>query len=331
MGISGISRKRSLIRIGSRRSRLALWQANFIAELITTIHPEVHVEIHEYKTRGDLNPSAALPAIGGKGLFTEALEAALRQGEIDCAVHSLKDLPVQDADGLAIGAIVQRADHRDVLVSRNGARLAELPKGARIGTGSLRRRAQLLALRPDLEIVPIRGNVPTRINKMHTSPELFDAIVLAAAGLKRLSMDEHISETFENASVLCAAGQGAIAVQCRKEDDSLAFFARLTDRCAAHATEAERAFLAALEGGCSMPVAAHAHTKGNLLQLHGRVIAVDGRQQIDVAGETRAVDGPAGKHMAGQLGAQLAEQALEKGADRILQSISSGTSLADEG
>ena len=167
---------------------------------------------------------------------------------------------------MAIGAIAQRADHRDVLVSRNGDRLAELPAGARIGTGSLRRRAQLLALRPDLVIVPIRGNVPTRINKMHASPEQFDAIVLAAAGLKRLSMGEHISETFDNASVLCAAGQGAIAVQCRNEDNSLAFFARLTDRCTAHATEAERAFLAALEGGCSMPVAAHAHTKGNLLQ-----------------------------------------------------------------
>ena len=322
---------RQLIRIGSRRSRLSLWQANYIAELTTAIHPQVRIEIHEYNTRGDLNPSALLPAIGGKGLFTEALEAALRLGEIDCAVHSLKDLPVEDAEGLAIAAIPQRADHRDVLVSRNGARLAELPAGARIGTGSLRRRAQVLALRPDLKIVPIRGNVPTRIKKMHASPEQFDAIVLAAAGLQRLSLDEHISETFDNASVLCAAGQGAIALQCRNEGDALAFFARLTDRCTAQATEAERAFLGALEGGCSVPVAAFAHTMGNLLQLQGRVIAVDGKQQIDVTGETRAVDGPEGEYIARQLGARLAEQALEKGAGRILQSISSGASLADSG
>ena len=205
-----------------------------------------------------------------------------------------------------------------------------MPAGARIGTGSLRRRAQVLALRPDLAIVPIRGNVPTRIEKLHASPEQFDAIVLAAAGLRRLGLDQHISETFDNASVLCAAGQGAIAVQCRNDAESLDSFDRLTDRFTAHSTTAERAFLAALAGGCSTPVAAYAHISGNELHLQGRVVSEDGKQRIDVSGDAGGFDGPAGQSIALQLGKRLAEQALEQGADRILEDIISGASLADE-
>ncbi len=331
MGASSKTNLQQVVRIGTRRSTLALRMANHVAECITAINPSVRIEICEITTRGDLNLTAPLTALGGKGVFTEALEFALRQGEIDCAVHSLKDLPVEMADDLSLGAVPKRGDHRDVLVSRNGQTLAELPAGARIGTGSLRRRAQVLWLRPDLEIVPIRGNVPTRIKKMHAAPEQFDAVVLAAAGLMRLGLDEHISETFDDASLLCAAGQGAIAVQCRNDGDSLDFFGSLTDRLTACATTAERAFLAALEGGCSTPVAAYAHFSGNVLHLQGRVLSEDGKQRIDVSGEAQAFDGAAGKYFALQLGKRLAEQALEQGAGQIMQSLSSGTAPAEEG
>ena len=311
----------TVIRIGTRRSTLSLWQANHIAELIQRHHPNIGVEIHEFNTRGDMNLSAPLPAIGGKGLFTEALESALRRGEIDCAVHSLKDLPVEIPDGLALVAIPKRGDHRDVLVSRGGAKLSQLPEGARIGTGSLRRRAQLLAIRPDLKMLHIRGNVPTRIEKLMASDSEYDAIVLAAAGLNRLGLNAHISEVFDQAQMLCAAGQGALAVQCRYENDSLLFFWPLADWRSSHATEAERAFLNALDAGCSLPVAAYAHVEGNRLLLQGRVVALDGSRQIDVSGETIAFDGPSGKFMARKLGAELANEAREKGADQILDSI----------
>ena len=326
-----IERLRQVVRIGTRRSKLSLWQANHIAELLSTRQPGVRIEIHEYSTRGDANPDAPLPAIGGKGLFTEALEAALRKGEIDCAVHSLKDLPVELSDGLALVAVPKRGDHRDVLVSRNGLTLAELPPGARIGTGSLRRRSQLLAHRPDLEILPVRGNVPTRIEKLHAPDQRLDAIVLAAAGLQRLRLAENISETFDAAQMLSAPGQGALAVQCLYQGDPLVFFGKLTDRLTAHATTAERAFLHELAGGCSTPVAAYAHISDNVLYLQGRVLSEDGKQRIDVSGEAQAFDGAAGKYFALQLGKRLAEQALEQGADLILQSLSSGTAPAEEG
>ena len=267
---------------GARSS--PLWQANHIAGLIARHHPSARVEIREFTTRGDANPTAPLPAIGGKGLFTEALEAALRNGEIDCAVHSLKDLPVEDARGLAIGAIPRRADHRDVLVSHHASALAELPPGARVGTGSLRRRAQLLALRPDLDVVPIRGNIPTRIRLLEDGERQLDAIVLAAAGLIRLGLDEHIRQTFEPNQILSAAGQGALALQCRNDTAALTFFAPLNDMATTLAVNAERAFLRGLEGGCSLPVGARASVKQGRLHLQGRVIATDGSQQLDLQG-----------------------------------------------
>ena len=243
------------IRIGTRRSKLSLWQAERIAELIRQRHASARIEIREYRTRSDLNPAAPLRDIGGRGIFTDALEQALRAREIDCAVHSLKDMPVDMPEGLALAAVPQREDHRDAIVSRGGLKLADLPQGARIGTGSLRRRAQLLAIRPDLRMKHIRGNVPTRLEKLFADDGRFDAIVLAAAGLNRLGLSAQISEIFDESQMLSAAGQGALAVQCRAEDDSLLFFWTLAEWKASHATAAERSFLHALEAGCSLPIA----------------------------------------------------------------------------
>ena len=179
---------KKVVRLGTRRSKLSLWQTNHIADLIRRHHAKVDVEIREYRTLSDRNMSAPLRSISGTGLFTDALEAALLAREIDGAVHSLKDLPVKIAPGLAMAAVPKRGDHRDALVSRSGAGLAQLRQGARIGTGSLRRRAQLLALRPDLQMMHIRGNVPTRLEKLRKDDGQFDAIVLAAAGLNRLGL-----------------------------------------------------------------------------------------------------------------------------------------------
>lgn len=308
-----------IIRIGTRSSRLSLWQANHVADLLRERYAGLSTEIREYRTRGDIDRSSPLQSIGGKGIFTEALEAALRGREIDCAVHSLKDMPVADSVGLAIGAVPARGDHRDALVSRKGETLAELRHGARIGTGSPRRRAQLLALRSDLEVLPIRGNVPTRIDKLQTPEGQYDALVLAAAGLQRLGLQGYISEVFEPARMLSAAGQGALALQCRADAEELAFYAPLVDMPTVLAVSAERAFLSALEAGCSLPVGAYAHIDGGALHLHGRVIAEDGSVTIegrDAVGLSAARDR---SQAARELGARLAEAVLDKGAGQILQ------------
>ncbi len=314
------------IRIGTRRSRLSLWQANHIAGLIRARHAAVEVEIRSYKTRSDLQPAAPLRSFGGTGIFTDALEAALLAREIDAAVHSLKDLPVEMAEGLALAAVAERGDHRDALVSRGGAELAQLPAGARIGTGSLRRRAQLLAIRPDLRMRQIRGNVPTRLEKLFAEDGRFDAIVLAVAGLMRLGLTRHVSEVFSDSRMLCAAGQGAIAVQCRADDEALALLAPLGDWRTSRATTAERAFLHAFDAGCSLPIAACARIEAGRLRLHARVVALNGRRQVDVDGETAANAGAMGESQARQLGIDLAERARELGAERILESIISGGS-----
>ncbi|MCY4061007.1 MAG: hydroxymethylbilane synthase [Chloroflexi bacterium] len=313
-----------VIRLGTRRSRLSLWQANHIANLIRRHHANVQVEIREYRTGSDRNMSAPLRSISGGGLFTDALEAALQARDIDCAVHSLKDLPTNIADGLALAAVPKRGDHRDALISRTGAGLAQLRPGARIGTGSLRRRAQLLAMRPDLKMAHIRGNVPTRLEKLRADDGRFDAIVLAAAGLIRLGLAGQISEIFDGRQMLCAAGQGALAVQCRDNRDDLGFFGPLADWRTTQATAAERAFLSVLDAGCSLPVAAYAHVEDNRLLLQGRVIALDGSGQVDVAGDTGAVVGAVGISMAQELGAALADKALAKGAQQILAASETG-------
>ena len=319
------------VRIGTRKSDLSLWQANHIAALIRRFRPTFQTELCYYQTRGDLNQSDPLPAIGGKGVFTEALEAALRRHEIDCAVHSLKDLPVANAAGVAIGAIMKRGDHRDVLVSRTGLKLAQLPAGSRIGTSSTRRRSQLLALRPDLDVRDIRGNVPTRLAKLMAADAQYDAIVLAAAGLIRLGLADHISEIFKGDQMLCAPGQGAIALQCRADETALAFFAPLADPHTTVATTAERAFLHELGAGCSTPVAAYAHVADGALHLQGRVIAPHGGRQIDVNRVAKVSRESEAVNVARQLGIDLARAALAKGAHQLLRDNSDDASPGNDG
>ena len=310
-----------IIRIGSRSSKLSLWQAHFVADLIRAHYDDVRVELKLFQTRGDKILTQPLAAIGSKGLFTQELEAALRRREIDCAVHSLKDLPTEEAEGLCLGAIPKRGQPHDALVSREGKNLAQLPHGAAVGTGSHRRRAQLLHHRPDLRIMDIRGNVPTRIQKLMADNSPYDAIVLAAAGLERLKLSDYITEIFAIARMTSAAGQGALAIQCRAEPDAIAFFAPLTDEKTRLAVTAERAFLAALGAGCSLPVAAYAFVENNQLHLHGRVTATDGSRQVNVTSKAALIPKSRNMQTAHQLGVHAAQQALQQGAAAILLAI----------
>ena len=305
------------IRIGTRKSRLSLWQARHVAGLITRLHPGARIDIREYSTRGDRFSTRPLAAIGGTGVFTSALEEALLAGEMDCAVHSLKDLPTVATPGLVVAAVPQRGDHRDALVGRNGETLDKLPLGARIGTGSPRRRAQLLALRGDLRIAGVRGNVPTRIDKLKRTDSDYDALVLSAAGLKRLDMDGHISQVFSEAEMLCAAGQGALAVQSRDKDAHL--FAPLTHVPSALAVAAERGFLRGLQAGCSLPVGAHARVSGGRLILRGCVLSLDGQNRIELRREMRARSESPSIEEAARLGEAMAEAALERGAADLME------------
>ncbi len=249
---------RDRVVIGSRGSKLALWQTNHIADLLRAAAPGLAVEIEVISTRGDRILDRPLPEIGGKGVFTEELERALRDESIDLAVHSLKDLPVQEPDGLTLGAIPKRAAALDALVARNAGSLDDLPGGAMVGTSSLRRKMQLLARRPDLTIVDLRGNVETRIAKVHDRREL-DAAVLAAAGLERLGLGNVIAEVLPPGVMLPAPGQGALAVQCRVDaDDLLELLAALDHGETRAEVNAERALLQGLGGGCSAPIGAYA-------------------------------------------------------------------------
>lgn len=302
------------VRIGTRGSALARWQTDHVAELLQTAYTDLTVEITVISTQGDRVLDQPLPLVGGKGLFTAELEAALRSGEIDCAVHSLKDLPTELGDGLIVGAIPQRADPADALVSRGGHTLATLPQGARIGTSSRRRAAQLLHARPDLQMRDIRGNVDTRIRKALDPEGDYDAILLAFAGLDRLGKADVISERISFATLLPAPGQGALAIQCRDDADSRDLLALLTHAPTATAVRAERAFLGELGSGCSLPVAAYAEIEEGNLRLRGRVNSLDGAQQIDVAMI-------AGADEAEAVGRELARQALAQGAAQLLESL----------
>jgi hydroxymethylbilane synthase len=309
------------IRIGTRGSKLALWQAHYVSDLIRHQYPNEIVNLKIFTTRGDKILDKALPEIGGKGLFTEELETALRTGEIDCAVHSLKDLPTEKIDGVYLGAIPERGNLTDALVSRNKQTLVDLPQGATVGTSSLRRKAQILHHRPDLKIIDIRGNVPTRIEKLMADDSQYDAIVLASAGLERLEMADYITETLETPIMINAPGQGAVGIQCREDAESMSYFAPLMHLQTWLAVTAERAFLSALGGGCSLPVAAHAYIEKSILYLHGRVTAVDGTNQIDVEGKVgliRESNIVASSH---RLGGEIAHKALEQGADAILETL----------
>lgn len=266
--------------IGTRGSALALWQANWVAQQLRAHHPHIEIVIRTITTKGDTHTDdAPLPRIGDKGLFTREIEAALVAGEIHCAVHSLKDLPtespISNLQSLTLVAITERADARDVLVSRHHVGLADLPRGARIGTSSLRRAAQLRAYRPDLQIVNLRGNVDTRLRKAQSDE--YDAIVLAAAGVLRLGYTERITEFLPFEVMLPAPGQGALAIQARTDNATTrALLAPLDHAPTRAATTAERAFLRALGGGCQVPVAAYGEVNGDTLRLRGLIASEDG-------------------------------------------------------
>ena len=301
-----------IVRLGTRGSALARWQADHVATLLRAAHPDLPIETRIITTRGDRVLDKPLPQIGGKGIFTAELESALRSGEIDFAVHSLKDLPTDSPDGLTIGAIPPRADPADVLISREKLTLATLPQNAIVGTSSRRRAAQFLHRRPDLTIRDLRGNVDTRIRKALDGD--YDAIVLAFAGMERLERLDAISERLSFEVMLPAPGQGALAIQCRDEARPLTLLSPIRDAATTACVEAERAFLAGLGGGCSLPIAAYAYIDGETLRLRGRVDAPDGKQEIDVSGSGSI-------EQAERLGYQLGDQALAKGAAALLKSL----------
>lgn len=298
----------SMVVIGSRGSQLALWQSRWVAARLEELGIGTRIEI--IKTTGDKITDVALSKVGTKGLFTKELEEALTAREVDLAVHSLKDMPTELPEGLTLAAVPEREDPRDAII---GARLADLPAGARVGTSSLRRAAQLRAVRPDLVVESIRGNLDTRLRKLDEGQ--FDAIVLAAAGLRRLGWAERISELLEP-SVMCpAVGQGALAIETRNGGDSAAALcAKLNHDVTARCVEAERAVLRALGGGCQVPIGAHATIDGTRMALQAVVAAPDGGQVI-----AHHLSGAAGE--AGALGAAMAEHLLANGARRILEAV----------
>jgi hydroxymethylbilane synthase len=298
------------IRIATRKSPLAKWQANHVADLLRALEPGLQVELHELMTRGDKILEVPLAQVGGKGLFVKEIEDALLNGDAQIAVHSMKDLPAIVAPGLVVAAIPVREDPRDALCSPRWKTLENLPRGARIGTSSLRRSAQLKAIRPDLQMEVVRGNVQTRLNK---ASEGLDAVVLAYAGLRRLGLAEHATQVLSPEQMLPAVAQGALALEARADDAAtLARLARLDDPETRFRVEAERGFLARIEGGCQVPIAGHATVSGGQVHLRALVASLDGTRVI--RGERR---GPVAEARA--LGVALAEELIGHGADTILK------------
>jgi hydroxymethylbilane synthase len=297
------------IRIGTRGSPLALAQTVWVKEKLQEKYPDALIETILIKTSGDRFFEASVQAIGGKGIFTKEIEDALLGNEIDVAVHSMKDLPTELPSRLIVAAIPQREDPRDVLVSAGAKRLTELSTGAKIGTGSLRRRAQLLHYRRDLTIVPIRGNVDTRVKKLDKGE--YDALVMAAAGLKRIGREERIAEYISNDVCLGAAGQGALGLESRENDSILEELSFLHDPVTFAEVTAERAFLNRLGGGCHVPVGARAVAEGEQLRLFGVVANPDGSSLFrgEAAGCVAHAE---------ELGCELAERLLSQGAQQIL-------------
>jgi hydroxymethylbilane synthase len=295
----------------TRPSALARWQTQWVMQALKAFYPDLVCEEKVITTQGDKILDRPLPEIGGKGLFTQELENELLSGTVHCAVHSLKDLPVENPKGLTIGCVPVRADVRDALISKHGFTLDKLPPSAIVGTSSLRRAAQLLAARPDLKIESLRGNVDTRLRKALEGQ--YDAILLAGAGLTRLGLGAQVTEWLSLDVMLPAPGQGALAVQCRADDQpTLDLIAALEDRSTRRAVTAERAFLQALGGGCAVPVAAYAQIPGDQdgkIDLTGLVISEDGRKAIKVTGKDRDTQ---------RLGDELAEKAISQGANEIL-------------
>ena len=302
--------KRNFV-IGSRGSALALWQTDFIKTRLQKLFPETEFEIRIIKTTGDAILDTALSKIGDKGLFTRQIETALLDREIDLAIHSLKDLPTTQPAGLRIGAVSSREMPNDVFISKNYSSLEDLPKNAKIATGSLRRRSQLLNFRSDLEIVEIRGNVPTRIEKFLASE--LDGMILAFAGVHRLKLDSHIKQIVPTEILLPAVGQGVMAIEIREADAEIAaMLGEINDPAADACITAERAFLRSLEGGCQVPIGGFALLNGEEILLEGFVGDLDGKKIIR--------DFVRGKKEKGEeLGKWLAEKCLQNGAAEILR------------
>jgi len=299
------------LRLGSRGSALARWQADAVARRLAAVGQASRIAY--VTTTGDRRTDVPLAAIGGKGLFTQEIEAGLLAGELDAAVHSLKDVPSTLPEGLVLGAILEREDARDVLIAPPGTTLESLAQGARVGTSSLRRQAQLLMLRPDVTVLPLRGNVDTRLRKYREAE--FDALLLAAAGLDRLGLSQAISERLAIEQFLPAAGQGVLAIECRAEDAAtLAQLRPLHHAPTAEAIAAERALLRRLDCGCQAPVAAYAETAGEELTLRALVAAPDGRRVV-------RAEASGARQEAERVGVQLAETLLDEGADEILRAI----------
>jgi hydroxymethylbilane synthase len=303
----------TILRIGTRGSKLALTQSGWVKERIESAHPEIKVELIRIRTTGDKMVDSPLSKIGGKGLFVKEIETALLAAEVDLAVHSMKDVPAELPPDLETLIYPQREDARDVLVSREFTSLQELPKGATVGTGSLRRSTQLLFMRPDLKIVPIRGNVDTRIQKMESGQ--LHAVILAAAGLNRLGLFEKIGCVLSTEELLPAIGQGALCLETRKADQAVSDLLRFMHHEETELTvRAERAFLKTLGGGCQVPVAGHARLEGDRIILEGLVAELDGTRVL----RDRRVgsrENPEG------IGSVLAQMLLSAGADRILAGI----------
>ncbi len=303
----------SKLRIGTRGSALALWQAGHVADLLTSRLPEIEIEQKIIKTTGDKILKQSLVDIGEKALFTKEIEEALLADEIDIAVHSLKDLPTTLPEGLALGAILKRGPQGDVFVSKTGASLAEVPFGSTVATGSLRRRAQLLHSRPDLKIVDLRGNVQTRLRKL--SENDWAGIVLAEAGLVRLNLEEKITERLSPEIMLSAVGQGAVAVEARDGDERVApMLEILHHEETATCVLSERSFLRYLEGGCQVPIAASGTIREGRLILEGLLCDLDGKALIrdQITGSPSDAEA---------LGEQLAEKILNQGGQSILDSL----------
>ena len=299
--------------IGTRGSKLARTQTQWVADQLKKSHARLSVEIKVIQTAGDRDQTAPLTAIGGKGLFTQELDQQLIDGEIDCAVHSMKDLPTELPEGIAILAVPKREQPHDVLISRENIRFLELPPGATVGTGSIRRLAQLLRIRGDLKYEDIRGNVDTRIKKL--AQGLYDAVILAAAGLRRLGMDDQITELFAPNVVLPAVGQGALAVTGRQDDQTTRTLVRaITHLNTRRAVLAERALLSELGGGCHVPIAAHGQVTGRQIHLEGLVVAPDGKTSVRDSITGSAKDAEA-------LGTQLGKRLLQLGAGPILEAL----------
>mgnify|MGYP003970034327 FL=1 len=305
----------SKVTIGSRGSPLALWQANWVKDLLLGHHSDLAVDIKIIKTSGDRIQDVPLAKIGGKGLFVKEIEEGLLKREVDFAVHSMKDMPIIFPVNLCIACVTKRENPFDALISRNDIKLDDLPKGAKIGTGSLRRMSQLLYYRPDLNLVPLRGNLETRLKKLET--EGLDAIILAAAGLIRLGWKDCITEIIPPEILLPAMGQGAVGIETRKNDvDNQILLADMDDEQTHYALDAERALVSQLEGGCNVPIGSFATLNGDQITLRGLVASLDGKtmykkELTDL--KTNAV----------ALGRRMGDELIEMGAGRIMQEIKS--------